>query len=388
MDSIITPSLLETIIHRELLDFDDDVRGSVTFSTDNLDVCLTCGQTFSLHPLRAHFLSSLHSLVLRLSDLAFLALPDFATVPDFPELEGIRFCANPRYDSDRMREMAATQSGLYGLVTLVPSFGRTAALRLLAAVDPIRDLLLFNDFTGSLSSAFSWFFRRLFNPFHFRASVSPAKLLRNLPESDDPFLFLCAALNGLNRELGEPNAVGEALRSTLRIVDAESEGVKESRVWMLPVELNDSPLYRSGIEKEQLIPHVKIEELLRRFDGVTITAENREGIVLRKRFSVVKAARFVILNLNRVRKNEFVTEKSNVHVVMQEVVEFSGREWKIKAIIAHEGDAISGTYLAFVKNRSNGRWFRCQGTDVREVLFEVAATAQCCFLLFESSNAS
>jgi uncharacterized UBP type Zn finger protein len=46
-DDHLSPSALQPLIHRELLDFDDDFRCSVTLSTENLYVCLTCGRCFS-----------------------------------------------------------------------------------------------------------------------------------------------------------------------------------------------------------------------------------------------------------------------------------------------------------------------------------------------------
>jgi hypothetical protein len=392
MESVLTPALLETLIHRELLDFDDDLRCSVTFSTENLYVCLTCGIVFSGgSPLHSHFLATVHSIFLRTSDVSFVALPDFAPLPPLPELDAIRFTAHPRFESALLslavRRMATTRTGLYGLSALFPCPGRLSALRLLASIDPVRDSLVLGEFSRPLCSAFSWFFKRLFNPFHFRESVSPAKVLRQLPESDDPFVILCAALNGLSGELGEPNAVAQAVRSTLRIGDAVVGNAKESRVWMLPLELNDSPLYRSGIEKEQLIPNVRIEVLLSRFDGETVITENRGGAVARKTFAIARAAPFLILNLNRIRKTEFSVEKSNVHVVLHERFAFAEKEWRIKAMIAHEGDAATGAHLAFVRNPANGRWFRCRGAEVGEVLFDVAATAQCCFILLETCDA-
>jgi U4/U6.U5 tri-snRNP-associated protein 2 len=390
-DDRLSPSALQPLIHREFLDFDDDFRCSVTLSTENLYVCLTCGRCFSggsqRSPLIEHFFSSLHSLVMKVSDFSFVTLPGLDRLPDFPDFFDIKFSANPVYDR-RLLSFVRDNSdcGFYGLETLNPSPGRIAILRFLSTIEPLRDLLLLEQFEEPILSAFSWFYRHFFNPFRLKKYMSPTKLLRLFPDSDDPFRFLCASLNELNRGLREPNVLSENVRQILSVTFVDSGKIRESIVWMLPLNLEDSPLYRTGLEKEEVIPRVHFEELLRRYDGATVFSEVLAGQVVRKTFKVQRAAKFLIFNLNRIRKNEFSFGKSRIHVTLPfENLSFAGRVWKLRAIVAHEGEVDAGFYLSFVYNRVARKWFKCQSLDITEVLPEVAGTAQCCFLLFEAT---
>jgi U4/U6.U5 tri-snRNP-associated protein 2 len=396
MVSEFDPSVINSVIHRDVLDFDDDLRCSITLSKENLYVCLSCGKCLSggsqHSPLIEHFMSSLHSVALRLADSKIVALPDFEPIPDHPAFEDIKFCANPTYESTTLtlveESIGLNKAGFYGLDPLSPSHGRISVLRFLSVIRPLRDFLLLNGFSAPISHELSRFFKRFFNPFCFTLHFSPRRLLRVLPDNDDPFLLLCVVLNSLNRELGAPNVVAQSLQVQLsvdsRASDVEPPKAKLSHVWVLPLNLEIQTLYRDGLEREAVIKHVKFEDLLKKYDSETVTTEIVDGQPVRKRMKVVTLPPFLIVNLNRIRKNEFGWEKSNIHVVLPlSDLHFAGRTCRLRAMISHEGSAEAGEYCTFILNHQTGKWLKCRSSDATEVIAEVVGNSQCCFLLFE-----
>ena len=393
MDDI-SRDALENLVHREILRFDDELRCCVTLSHEHLYVCLTCGKCFSSggrnSPLVQHFMKEFHTLALRMSDLKPVLLPDVIELKNTSPLKDVIFTAKPLYDSDAVQKMEeklkSDSTGFYALESRGHAPGRIVVLRMLAAMEVLRDFFLLNEFREPLLSEFAKFIKLLFNPFYYRNSLSVSKLLRMLPDNDDPFSFLSILLEELSRGLGEPNVL-DNLRIRLSVETSDDQSVnwtsKESDVWMLPLYIQDSPLYRDGLEKEQVIPRVNFEDLIKRYDGKTINTSAVHGRVISTKYSVIRTRKYLIFNVNRMKANEFTQEKSNAHVAIPfDDFAFHGSIYKLKSVISHEGSLETGSYVLFTFNAYSGHWLKCDAVTATIVMPEVVGTSQSCFLLF------
>ena len=160
----------DQIVHRNTLKFDDDLCCSVTLSTKNIYVCLTCGKAFSggssTSPLTQHFVEKFHPLALRMSDTSIVVLPNYDVLPDVPELQDIKFTAHPVYTQKTLSDMHEKMKiggpiipGALGLETLKPAHTQIAIIRFLSCIDPLRDYLLLNSFDIPILKDFSSFFK-------------------------------------------------------------------------------------------------------------------------------------------------------------------------------------------------------------------------------------
>ena len=388
---------LAHLVHRECLRFDDDLKCSTTLSRDNLYMCLSCGRCFSSggkrSPLIEHFFREFHTLVLRMSDLTPVLLPDMTEVTDKAFLSDVIFSAKPHFDSHILElvkdKQKGDQIGFQTLESRNPSPGKVSVIRLLSTIESIRNVFLEHDFEDPLLNEFSRFMKQLFNPFSSRTTLSISNLIRILPDSDDPLFFLGYLLNTINKSLGEPNVLKQ-FRIGLAIDMAKDQSTdwnrKVSDVWMLPLDIEDSPLYRDGLEKEQVIPRVKIEELTKRYDGQTITASSEKGKVVYRKYEIIRHPQFLILTLNRIRMNEFNKEKSPAHIIFSfERFEFCGVHYRLRAVISHEGAVDTGSYVLFTFNHYSTHWIKC-GATTSTVTQEAVAASPCCLLLFERHN--
>ncbi|OHT00717.1 Clan CA, family C19, ubiquitin hydrolase-like cysteine peptidase [Tritrichomonas foetus] len=402
------------LIHRELLDFDRELHCSITSSKNNLFVCLSCGKAFSggsdSSPIIQHFFDEMHPLALRLHDNTMMTLPDYNKILYLPGTEDILFTSRPKYTAETIQKMHEKMKnsipigpGSYELNSLVKSSARLSVIRFLSCIEPLRDFLLLNEFISPFSAAFSEFFKHFFNPFNFKKSVSPDKLIHILPDTDDPFLFISIILNTLSKEFGKKNVLEKSVRGSLYLKEAlldsktrnenndeEIEWVSSrKKIWLIPLEINDSPLYRSGLEKEKIIASTTLLELLKRYDGETIIdSPAGQGRVRKAMMMLGSAPKYLILNTNRIKKNEFNWEKNNMHIILQtHPLDFSkygaDAKYSLLAMISNDGPVESGEYLVYFRNKDANVWLKCTMDGVTEVLGDMAILSQCCYILFE-----
>ena len=409
---------LNKIIHRELIDFDQEMRCSITSSSNNLYLCLTCGKAFSggsdNSPIIQHFFDEMHPLALRLHDNQLLTLPDYKKLPHIPEIEDILFTASPHYTHqtlqkmhEKMRSENTIVPGAFEMNSIVKATARISVIRFLSCIDPFRDFLLLNDFKTPVASVFSEFFKHFFNPFYFKNQVSPDKLLHDLPDTENPLEFMQIIINNLSNEFSKfekakktqeeskkvKNVLEKNLRCELSIDTFDFENQKwnsiKQKAWFIPLELNDSPLYRSGLEKEKIIASTSLKELLQRYDGKTVVnTPIGIGKVLRQKMHFLSTPNYFILNTNRIRKNDFIDEKNNMHIILPtKPLNFSeygaNADYSLRALISHTGSVTGGEYLTYIHNKDNNKWLKCETNKISEILIDAAILSECCFILFE-----
>lgn len=415
----ILPSDIDKIVHRDLIDFDQEMHCAITSSPHNLFLCLSCGKAFcggsQSSPIVQHFFDEMHPLALRLHDTQLLTIPDYQKIPPFPEVEDILFTANPQYTEktlekmhEKMRLSQTMIPGAYKLPSIVNAKARIAVIRFLSCIDPLRDFLLLNDFQTPIAAAFSDFFKHFFNPFYFKEHLSPDKLLHALPAIDVPFIFMSTILNALSKEFDEfvKCQQKESGNSSIKVTNILEQNVKSKlkldifnfetsewkteikKAWIIPLQINDSPLYR----KDKIIPPTTLEELLQRYNGDPFDQPDGKGGTLRQTNRFVSLPNYLIFNTNRIKKNEFRLEKNNIHIILPtQPMNFSNyginAKYSLRALISHSGSAESDEYITYIKNKDSNTWLKCELTNITEVMIDTAVTQyQCCFILFEKSD--
>ena len=407
-------------INKNLLRFDKEFRSCVNLETQNLFMCLCCGQIFTGGKLDsqiiAHFGETNHSIALNLETHKFVILPTFDPLPRNDGLFDIEFSSNPYYNETILREILKKQKeGILrddskrifpcalSFDINPPISSQLSVLRFLTRITPIRDYLLCNSPDLPLSYTLSKFMKQYCNPFTFQDKISPFDALHAIQELSnhdfmidkecDPSQFLSFILSTLNDEIGKRN-VASYLRGCLDILDYKEDlssfTERKQRFWCLPLDPMESPLYRSGLEKEKIIPCVDLSELLDRYNGKTMITQNiMDKKVINRKMHINETKEFLWINVNRIRPSVFGLEKINIHITLpRNFLCLSNygvdKKYELVAIISHEGDVKDGYYITYNKNES-GTWLKCGISDIEVTFEEIAYNSQCCHLLYQNS---
>lgn len=393
---------------------DKDLRCEVTLQKQNLYMCLTCGKIFAggqgSPPILDHYFKESHFAVLSLEKHQIMVLPSYTPLPDNPIYHDIIFSSHLTYTPniisiidkgvapDNPNKDLSIIPGALNFDMLETLHPFAAVIRFIAAITPLRNQLLLKRQTKPLALGFSNFFRKYFNPYNFRNHISPMNLLHiiedkskgkfPIEENIDPSKLLTWLISSLDREL--KGFLKEQISGKLEINENLIDGTKTNSVqqfFCLPIELTDSPLYRSGLEKEQIIPKLELTELLKRYDGATQTKIVADGAVKVRQMRLLETAPFLWINANRIVQTVFERpEKLNAYVqIPPDFLDLSKLglpgHYRLAAVLAHEGTAEAGTYVTYTQ--AGGGWVKGGTKTVSRTLFQEAARAQCCHLLFE-----
>ena len=405
-------------INRNLLRFDKEFRSCINLETQNLYMCLCCGQIFCGGKLNsqiiAHFGETNHSIALNLENSKFIILPTFDPLPKIDGLFDIEFACHPYYDEKILNEIIKKQKEgilLQDSKKIFPcalSFdinpaisSQLSVLRFFTRITPIRDYLLCNSLELPLSYTLSKFMKLYCNPFSFQDKISPYDVLYAIQELSnhdflidkecDPAQLLSFILSSLNSEIGKEN-VSSFIRGSLNIFeyneDLSSYSERKQRFWCLPLDPMESPLYRSGLEKEKIIPCVDLNELLDRYNGETMITQNMMNQkVINRKMKLNDTKEFLWINVNRIRPSVFGFEKLNIHITLPHnslnLTNYGVKQkYDLVAIISHEGDVKDGYYITYIKNES-GTWLKCGVSDIEVTFEEISYNSQCCHLLYQ-----
>lgn len=418
-DLIISGHNVGQVVHRECIDFDDIMHCSATLSSANIHVCLTCGKPYAggvqNSSLLNHFIETLHPVYIRMADLAFVSMPNLNVLPDYSELKDIKFSAKPYYNDDilmlmhqKMKEgieftpQIKLYPGFYGIGSVSSSSSFFSTIRFISCFDQIRDIFLLkqNDSTISIFNCLSKFMKRLFNPYSFKKQVSPVGLIHQITKiigndeffKHDPIQHLSYFLNYFSK-FEDTKIISQLAKCKLQIHEIHDEEITwrstKKQIWFIPLDLNDSPLYRSGLEKEKIIPQTSLQELMDRFNGETITTKNLGNNHIEKcKMKLISTSQYLMFSVGRFRKSEFQTEKINMHVALPK--EISGYEkfgingqYALRALISQEGTPTNGSYVVYILNKDSQKWMKCSSSDVEETYIDNVLLTQSCIILYE-----
>ncbi|KAM3206367.1 hypothetical protein ACQJBY_061825 [Aegilops geniculata] len=157
-------------------------------------------------------------------------------------------------------------------------------------------------------------------------------------------------------------------------IETTSDGMvtQTSRVpfLMLGLDLPPPPLFKDAMEKN-IIPQVPLFNILKKFDGETVTEVVRPSIA-RMRYRVIRLPKYMILHMRRFTKNNFFVEKNptlvNFPVKNLELKDYIPlpkpkeseklrSKYDLIANIVHDGKPGEGCYRVFVQRKSEEAWY-------------------------------
>lgn len=149
--------------------------------------------------------------------------------------------------------------------------------------------------------------------------------------------------------------------------------------------------------EKNIIPQVPLFNILKKFDGETITEVVRPCIA-RMRYRVTRLPQYLILHMRRFTKNNFFVEKNptlvNFPVKNLELKDYIPlptpkenqklrSKYDLIANIVHDGKPGEGYYRVFVQRKSEELWYEMQDLHVSETLPQMVALSETYMQIYE-----
>nr|CAB3468820.1 unnamed protein product [Digitaria exilis] len=314
----------------------------------------------------------------------------------------------------------------------------------LMRVTPLRNFFLipenYQHCKSPLVHRFGELTRKIWHARNFKGQVSPHEFLQAVMKASnkrfqigvqsDPVEFMSWFLNTLHVKLksskkknrsiihdcfqGELEVVKEVQRkhimekredgdelngdSSSVVGTADGTVTETSKVpfLMLGLDLPPPPLFKDAMEKN-IIPQVPLFNILKKFDGETVTEVVRPSIA-RMRYRVTRLPKYLILHMRRFTKNNFFVEKNptlvNFPVKNLELKDYIPlpkpkenhklrSKYDLIANIVHDGKPGEGCYRVFVQRKSEEAWYEMQDLHVTETLPQMVALSEAYMQIYE-----
>ncbi|KAJ4976568.1 hypothetical protein NE237_001674 [Protea cynaroides] len=446
-------------VNRQVLDFDFEKFCSVSLSNLNVYACLVCGKYYQGRGQKSHAythsLEAGHHVYINLQTEKVYCLPDGYEIND-PSLDDIRHVLNPRFSREQVVQLDKKKQwsraldgsdylpGMVGLNNIQETDFVNVTIQSLMRVTPLRNFFLipenYKNCRSPLVHRFGELTRKIWHARNFKGQVSPHEFLQavmkaskkrfRIGQQSDPVEFMSWLLNTLHADLrsskknssiiykcfqGELEVVKEIHNKSSaekkEIGDDQSNGgavdggTEHKNVFMetcrmpflmLGLDLPPPPLFKDVMEKN-IIPQVPLFNLLKKFDGESITEVVRPCIA-RMRYRVTRLPQYLILHMRRFTKNNFFIEKNptlvNFPVKNLELKDYiplpSPKEneklrskFDLIANIVHDGKPGEGSYRVFVQRKSEELWYEMQDLHVAETLPQMVALSEAYMQIYE-----
>ncbi|KAL6873708.1 hypothetical protein ACP4OV_013790 [Aristida adscensionis] len=447
-------------VNRQVLDFDFEKFCSISLSNLNVYACLVCGKYYQGRGLKSHAythsLEAGHHVFINLQTEKAYCLPDGYEIND-PSLEDIRHVLNPRFTREQVLDLDKNKQwsraldgsnylpGMVGLNNIKETDFVNVTIQSLMRVTPLRNFFLipenYQHSKSPLVHRFGELTRKIWHARNFKGQVSPHEFLQAVMKASkkrfqigvqsDPVEFMSWLLNTLHAKLksskkknrsiihdcfqGELEVVKEVHRK--HIMEKKEDGdehngeagsevgvtndgtvTETSRVpfLMLGLDLPPPPLFKDAMEKN-IIPQVPLFNILKKFDGETVTEVVRPSIA-RMRYRVTRLPKYLILHMRRFTKNNFFIEKNptlvNFPVKNLELKDYIPlpkpkendklrSKYDLIANIVHDGKPGEGCYRVFVQRKSEEAWYEMQDLHVTETLPQMVALSEAYMQIYE-----
>ncbi|KAL8461577.1 hypothetical protein ACS0TY_032092 [Phlomoides rotata] len=442
-------------VNRQVLDFDFEKFCSVSLSNLNVYACLVCGKYFQGRGQKSHAythsLEAGHHVYINLRTEKVYCLPDGYEVID-PSLDDIRHVLNPRFSReqvlqiDQNRQWSRTLDGsdylpgMVGLNNIKETDFVNVTIQSLMRVTPLRNFFLIPENYAHCKSQlvlrFGELFRKIWHARNFKGQVSPHEFLQAVMKASkkrfrigaqsDPVEFMSWLLNTLHRDLKSPkrgsSIIHQCFQGELEVVKEihgktigekrenengdggnkrDNEAMETSKMpfLMLGLDLPPPPLFKDIMEKN-IIPQVPLFNILKKFDGETVTEVVRPRTA-RMRYRVTKLPRYIILHMRRFTKNNFFVEKNPTlvnfpvkNLELKDYIPLPVRneneklrsKYDLIANIVHDGKPGEGSYRVFVQRKSEELWYEMQDLHVSETLPQMVALSETYMQIYEQQQ--
>lgn len=438
-------------VNRQVLDFDFEKFCSVSLTNLNVYACLVCGKYYQGRGPKSHAythsLEAGHHVFINLRTEKVYCLPDGYEVID-PSLDDIIHVLNPRFTQEQVEQLDKSRQwsraldgsdylpGTVGLNNIKETDFVNVTIQSLMRVTPLRNFFLipenYQHNRSPLVHRFGELTRKIWHARNFKGQVSPHEFLQAVMKASkkrfrigvqsDPVEFMSWLLNTLHTELrsskkgssiihwcfqGELEVVKEMHNRPIAEKRENGEdgeqgshniGMETSRMpfLMLGLDLPPPPLFTDVMEKN-IIPQVPLFNILKKFDGETVTEVVRPRIA-RMRYRVTKLPRYLILHMRRFTKNNFFMEKNptlvNFPVKNLELKDYIPlpapkeneklrSKYDLIANIVHDGKPGEGSYRVFVQRKSEELWYEMQDLHVSETLPQMVALSETYMQIYE-----
>ncbi|KAL3344773.1 hypothetical protein AABB24_023956 [Solanum stoloniferum] len=438
-------------VNRQVLDFDFEKFCSVSLTNLNVYACLVCGKYFQGRGPKSHAythsLEAGHHVFINLRTEKVYCLPDGYEVID-PSLDDIIHVLNPRFTQEQVKQLDKSRHwsraldgsdylpGTVGLNNIKETDFVNVTIQSLMRVTPLRNFFLipenYQHNRSPLVHRFGELTRKIWHARNFKGQVSPHEFLQAVMKASkkrfrigaqsDPVEFMSWLLNTLHTELRSSkkgsSIIHRCFQGELEVVkemhnrsiaekrengeDGEHEshniGMETSRMpfIMLGLDLPPPPLFTDVMEKN-IIPQVPLFNILKKFDGDTVTEVVRPRIA-RMRYRVTKLPKYLILHMRRFTKNNFFMEKNptlvNFPVKNLELKDYIPlpapkeneklrSKYDLIANIVHDGKPGEGSYRVFVQRKSEELWYEMQDLHVSETLPQMVALSETYMQIYE-----
>uniref|UniRef100_A0A2N9ISJ9 USP domain-containing protein n=1 Tax=Fagus sylvatica TaxID=28930 RepID=A0A2N9ISJ9_FAGSY len=446
-------------VNRQVLDFDFEKFCSVSLSNLNVYACLVCGKYYQGRGRKSHAythsLEAGHHVYINLRTEQVYCLPDGYEIDD-SSLDDIRHVLNPRFTREQVEQLDKNKQwsraldgsdylpGMVGLNNIKETDFLNVTIQSLMRVTPLRNFFLipenYRHNKSQLVHRFGELTRKIWHARNFKGQVSPHEFLQAVMKASkkrfrigaqsDPVEFMSWLLNTLHGDLktkknksiiydcfqGELEVVKEIHNKSVtekkensddqhaasKLTDGGTEHdalvAETSRMpfLMLGLDLPPPPLFKDVMEKN-IIPQVPLFNILKKFDGETITEVVRPRIA-RMRYRVTRLPQYIILHMRRFTKNNFFVEKNptlvNFPVKNLELKDYIPlptpkenqklrSKYDLIANIVHDGKPDEGSYRVFVQRKSEELWYEMQDLHVSETLPQMVALSETYMQIYE-----
>ncbi|XP_050234061.1 uncharacterized protein LOC126682420 [Mercurialis annua] len=449
-------------VNRQVLDFDFEKFCSVSLSNLNVYACLVCGKYYQGRGKKSHAythsLEAGHHVFINLQTEKVYCLPDGYQIND-PSLDDIRYVLNPRFTREQVEQLDKNRQwsraldgsdylpGMVGLNNIKETDFVNVTIQALMRVKPLRNFFLipenYEHCKSPLVHRFGELARKVWHSRNFKGQVSPHEFLQavmkaskkrfRIGQQSDPVEFMAWLINTLHADLrtskqnnsiiyecfqGELEVVKEIPNKAIagkkengndqniikKITDGGNEHVvvtETSRMpfLMLGLDLPPPPLFKDVMEKN-IIPQVPLFNILKKFDGETVTEVVRPHIA-RMKYRVTRLPQYLILHMQRFKKNNFFIEKNPTlvnfpvkNLELKDYIPLSTpmenerlrSKYDLIANMVHDGKPKEGFYRVFVQRKSEELWYEMQDLHVSETLPQMVALSEAYVQIYEQQQ--
>ncbi|KAI6692359.1 hypothetical protein NL676_020069 [Syzygium grande] len=447
-------------VNRQVLEFDFEKFCSVSLSNLNVYACLVCGKYYQGRGKKSHAythsVEAGHHVFINLQSERVYCLPDGYEIND-PSLDDIRHVLNPRFTREQVQQIDKNKQwsraldgsdylpGMVGLNNIKETDFVNVTIQSLMRVTPLRNFFLipenYRHSKSPLVHRFGELTRKIWHARNFKGQVSPHEFLQAVMKASkkrfrigaqsDPVEFMSWLLNTLHADLKtskkRSSIIHECFQGELEVVkeipgkimaDKRESGDDQdgnanlmdsgtelnsvmsdtSRMpfLMLGLDLPPPPLFQDVMEKN-IIPQVPLFNILKKFDGETITEVVRPRLA-RMRYRVTRLPRYLILHMRRFTKNNFFVEKNPTlvnfpvkNLELKDYIPLPTRgdkerlrsKYDLIANVVHDGKPGEGSYRVFVQRKSEELWYEMQDLHVSETLPQMVALSEAYMQIYE-----
>ncbi|XWS12914.1 hypothetical protein CRYUN_Cryun37aG0131300 [Craigia yunnanensis] len=450
-------------VNRQVLDFDFEKFCSVSLSNLNVYACLVCGKYYQGRGKKSHAythsLEAGHHVYINLRTEKVYCLPDGYEIND-PSLDDIRHVLNPRFSREQVEQHDKNKQwsraldgsdylpGMVGLNNIQKTDFVNVTIQSLMRVTPLRNFFLipenYHRFRSPLVHRFGELTRKIWHARNFKGQVSPHEFLQAVMKASkkrfrigvqsEPVEFMSWLLNTLHADLRtskkSSSIIHKCFQGELEVVkETQNKAISEKKesggeqngvpkitdgviknnniaagtyrmpFLMLGLDLPEPPLFKDVMEKN-IIPQVPLFNILKKFDGETVTTTVRPPA--RMRYRVTRLPQYLILHMGRFTKNNFFREKNptlvNFPVKNLELKDYIPlpaptkenerfrSKYDLIANIVHDGKPDEGFYRVFVQRKSEELWYEMQDLHVSETLPQMVALSEAYMQIYEQQQ--